>query len=329
MSALFAWVLLGYAQYTLLSIVLLPQQNTYEKYMHIFLFEFFSFMTLASHIMTVFTDPGSIPTFLLPPEHFSRNNKKSNRNQIDLKNYHNDDDSMTQQEYIDQRNNNQAAPGESSSLAEVSIPIPENWMIPPAYKCGQCYSVKPDRAHHCSVCNRCIKKMDHHCPWVNNCVGERNQKYFVLFTFYVALLSSHALYLTANHLLVCLDSDWDRPKPSCPIMNHGRPSPGKLIMLVFLIFEALLFSLFSFIMCYMQLKAIWTDYTGIEHLKKESRDRVSGCENFRKVCGSNFLLWLSPFTSPPDYPDPQIDQLVARHQVVPPGKKTKRNDCNV
>ena len=40
------------------------------------------------------------------------------------------------------------------------------------FKCPKCCSIKPERAHHCSVCQRCIRKMDHHCPWVNNCVGE-------------------------------------------------------------------------------------------------------------------------------------------------------------
>lgn len=33
------------------------------------------------------------------------------------------------------------------------------------YRCPKCISIKPLRAHHCSICKRCIKKMDHHCPW--------------------------------------------------------------------------------------------------------------------------------------------------------------------
>lgn len=33
------------------------------------------------------------------------------------------------------------------------------------YRCPRCLSIKPLRAHHCSVCKRCVRKMDHHCPW--------------------------------------------------------------------------------------------------------------------------------------------------------------------
>ena len=61
--------------------------------------------------------------------------------------------------------------------------------------CSRCNAYKPPRAHHCSQCDRCIMKMDHHCPWVNNCVGANNQKHFLLFCFYTALLSLYALVL--------------------------------------------------------------------------------------------------------------------------------------
>ena len=27
------------------------------------------------------------------------------------------------------------------------------------YRCPRCLSIKPQRAHHCSVCKRCVKKM--------------------------------------------------------------------------------------------------------------------------------------------------------------------------
>eukprot|EP00729_Bicosta_minor_P015138 gene15138-31584_t len=42
--------------------------------------------------------------------------------------------------------------------------------------CKKCETVKPLRAHHCSVCKGCVLKMDHHCPWLNNCVGHENHR---------------------------------------------------------------------------------------------------------------------------------------------------------
>uniref|UniRef100_A0A8C5LLQ1 Palmitoyltransferase n=1 Tax=Jaculus jaculus TaxID=51337 RepID=A0A8C5LLQ1_JACJA len=124
------------------------------------------------------------------------------------------------------------------------------------YKSPKCCSIKPDRAHHCSVCKRCIGKMDHHCPWVNNCVGENNQKYFVLFTMYIALMSLHALIMVGFHFLHCFEEDWTK----CSFFSQLTT----VILLILLCFEALLFLIFTSVMFGTQVNSICTDKTEIQ-----------------------------------------------------------------
>ncbi|KAF2356626.1 Palmitoyltransferase DHHC domain, partial [Trinorchestia longiramus] len=167
------------------------------------------------------------------------------------------------------------------------------------FKCPKCISIKPVRAHHCSVCQRCIRKMDHHCPWVNNCVGENNQKFFVLFTLYIALLSVHGLLLGGYHFVTCVGSEWRQCSSVSP--------PATVVLLLFLIFESLLFAIFTAVMFFSQLSAIWNDETGIEQLKKEQGtwERKSRWRSVQAVFGRFSVSWLNPFTLPP---------LSARHQ---------------
>ncbi|XP_038246519.1 palmitoyltransferase ZDHHC3 isoform X2 [Dermochelys coriacea] len=159
------------------------------------------------------------------------------------------------------------------------------------YKCPKCCSIKPDRAHHCSVCKRCIRKMDHHCPWVNNCVGENNQKYFVLFTMYIALISMHALIMVGFHFLYCFEEDWTKCSSFSP--------PTTVILLILLCFEALLFLIFTSVMFGTQVHSICTDETGIERLKNQTPtwEKVSSWEGMKLAFGGNFSLsWFNPFS---------------------------------
>ncbi|XP_077347702.1 palmitoyltransferase ZDHHC3 isoform X1 [Lithobates pipiens] len=159
------------------------------------------------------------------------------------------------------------------------------------YKCPKCCSIKPDRAHHCSVCKRCIRKMDHHCPWVNNCVGENNQKFFVLFTMYISLISLHALIMVGFHFLYCFEEDWTKCSSFSP--------PTTVILLILLCFEGLLFLIFTAVMFGTQVHSICTDETGIEKLKNEtpSWEKASSWEGLKQAFGGSFSPgWLSPFS---------------------------------
>ncbi|CAB3978595.1 palmitoyltransferase ZDHHC3-like [Paramuricea clavata] len=163
------------------------------------------------------------------------------------------------------------------------------------FRCTRCECIKTDRAHHCSTCKRCIRKMDHHCPWINNCVGESNQKFFVLFTFYIMVISIYALYLAVRQFFMCQRSDWE----DCMYLKV----PAAMVCIIFLIFEGILFGLFTLAMFCTQVCSICKDETGIENLKKEKVDKEeedkSLYENLRDVFGGHFSIkWFSPFSHP-------------------------------
>ncbi|KAF3691515.1 Palmitoyltransferase ZDHHC3 [Channa argus] len=249
------WLLVLYAEFVVLFVMLLPSKNLTYSIVNGTLFNTLAFLALASHLRAMCTDPGAVP--------------KGNATK----------------EYIESL---QLKPGQV------------------VYKCPKCCSIKPDRAHHCSVCKRCIRKMDHHCPWVNNCVGENNQKYFVLFTMYIALISLHSLVMVVFHFLYCFEDDWTTT----------------VILLILLCFEGLLFLIFTSVMFGTQVHSICTDETGIERLKGETGKwgKIPCWEAMRMAFGGPFSLsWCSPFTglscrkTPPE------------HVIIPQGEIIKED----
>eukprot|EP00095_Tigriopus_kingsejongensis_P011824 maker-scaffold1818_size27096-snap-gene-0.8 protein:Tk11824 transcript:maker-scaffold1818_size27096-snap-gene-0.8-mRNA-1 annotation:"palmitoyltransferase zdhhc3 isoform x2" len=237
--AFFTWLLIFYAEFVVVKVILLPDINSVYAVFNLAIFQSLATLAFVSHIRTMLTDPGAVPR---------GNATKENIRKMGYR---------------------------------------EGQVI---FKCPKCCSIKPERAHHCSVCQRCVRKMDHHCPWVNNCVGEGNQKFFVLFTLYIALMSFHALFLALSHFVTCLGSEW-----------HGCPAyspPATIVFLLFLIFEGLLFSLFTSIMFGTQVSALWFDETAIESLKKEEAKwvRQYRWKSIQSVFGRFSVEWFSPFT---------------------------------
>lgn len=268
--AVFTWLLVAYAEFTVMCVILLPGPSQMYSFCNALLFNWFVIMALTAHVRTMLSDPGAIPR---------GNATRENIMKLGLK----------QGEVV--------------------------------FKCPKCVSIKPDRAHHCSVCQRCIRKMDHHCPWVNNCVGESNQKFFVLFTLYICCMSLHAAVLSINHFVVCIGKDWKGDYPLPLVVLNLLPNnatdlthiqfvcpafspPATTVFLIILIFEGLLFGIFTAIMFGSQLSAICTDETGIEQLKKEQAtwERKSRWLSIKSVFGHPFgLHWFSPFTKPRTY----------------------------
>ncbi|CAH8651164.1 Palmitoyltransferase zdhhc3 [Schistosoma haematobium] len=177
-----------------------------------------------------------------------------------------------------------------------------SYLSAPPIRCTKCLTIKPIRAHHCRICQRCIRKMDHHCPWVNNCVGEGNQKYFVLFAFYICLMSFTAIGMCIYFLLQCLGSDWEVCQSNQNVNILGNfSSLACSAFALGLICESLMFGIFTLVMCISQLCAISNDETGIENIKKEqsSWEKQSTRKNFIKAFGAPFSWrWFSPFSSP-------------------------------
>ncbi|KAF6020160.1 ZDHHC3 [Bugula neritina] len=95
------------------------------------------------------------------------------------------------------------------------------------------------------------------------------------------------------HFVHCVKDNWT----ACPAYS----APAQTVFLIFLIFEGLLFGIFTAIMFGTQIQAVCSDETAIESLKGEEATwkKGSGWLNMKSVFGHNFgWKWFSPFHSP-------------------------------
>ncbi len=243
-----------YADYVVVRwIVMQTMPESYWGIFHIFNFNLIIIMLFMSHSRAVFSDPGIVP---LPP------------NRIDFSDHH--------------------SKGSKDSGLNSAPPPEEDWTI-----CTRCEMYRPPRAHHCRICRRCIRRMDHHCPWINNCVGEANQKYFIQFLFYVALLAGYSI------LLVAMSWYYHGNEGIAGLATREviQLKQSRILHSVLLVLESILFGLFVCAIACDQFDAIFSDETLVEQAKKQGpyRPKKSKMSLLAEVCGhSHPAKWLLP-----------------------------------
>ncbi|KAI1294672.1 Palmitoyltransferase ZDHHC3 [Halotydeus destructor] len=158
---------------------------------------------------------------------------------------------------------------------------PQSWSM-----CRKCDSYRPPRAHHCRICQKCIRKMDHHCPWINNCVGQFNQKFFIQFLCYVAVM---CLYTVSSIAI------------NYSVLKREDPSQFRVLHAIILLMESLVFGIFVVAVLTDQFQAIFSDSTTLERCINTKNPRVVKAKSIMmaEVCGSRHaLVWLLPCSRP-------------------------------
>lgn len=158
--------------------------------------------------------------------------------------------------------------------------------------CRYCAAYKPDRTHHCRSCKRCILKMDHHCPWINNCVGFYNQKFFILFVYYAFL---GCLFVGITGIMALKRA----------LFIIGEEEGKQVVGAAFVVIGYCLVTIFGLALLFFAVfhtMLVLKGRTTIEmhEIRDPSRARIvrkydlGWKKNWKKVFGNNWLYWFLP-----------------------------------
>ena len=135
--------------------------------------------------------------------------------------------------------------------------------------------------------------MDHHCFWINNCIGYRNQKSFILFLVYTAVLGSASLLVSGYGL-----AQWSYEFATAEREGVVGVYHGLLVLVCVLALK------FTSEFLSEQLDFLETNATLVETYQNS---RGADDENmFIKVFGTHCLGWFIPMNFAPyvDFTEP-------------------------
>ncbi|OWF38400.1 zinc finger DHHC domain-containing protein 4-like [Mizuhopecten yessoensis] len=176
--------------------------------------------------------------------------------------------------------------------------------------CDTCNVIPPPRSHHCVLCQTCILKRDHHCFFMTVCVGYFNQKYFVMYCFYMMIGTFYGMFLIVLHLKKLYDVTFNGPQTFIFLLVDmiGKlatnvPIEFGYIFLVFLMYACITAGLIAAGLWFWQLQITVAGQTTHEATSigsgKFSKSKI---DNLKDVFGKYWLLTIIlplPLPQPP------------------------------
>lgn len=88
--------------------------------------------------------------------------------------------------------------------------------------------------HFCKLCKKVILKRDHHCFFTGNCIGNRNMRYFIMFSIYTSCTCLYSLVLGVAYLTVEYAISFENPLTFLTLLplSTGYFFLGKLFLII-------------------------------------------------------------------------------------------------
>ncbi|NP_001410939.1 palmitoyltransferase ZDHHC22 [Danio rerio] len=153
--------------------------------------------------------------------------------------------------------------------------------------------------HFCKVCKKVILKRDHHCFFTGNCIGNRNMRYFIMFSIYTSSSCLYSLVIGVAYLTIEYSISFENPLTFLTLLPLSTGYfflgliSGLQFFLVIMLYIWLGIGLVSVGFCCQQLLLVARGQTWCELQKGQlSECRGTWRANLTDVFGSHWVLGL-------------------------------------